>query len=215
MALTLYTYFRSSAAYRVRIALQLKGIDAEYAFVDLRRDGGDQKKPEYVARNPQRLIPLLVEDDFVLNQSLAILEYLEERHPLPPLLPGDARGRAHVRALACMVCCDVHPLQNMRVQEYIKREFGRGEKAVLAWVQHWIDDGLTALETMLAGGPRAFCHGDSPTLADVCLIPQLNNARRYGCDLTRYPTLTRIEATCRALDAFERAAPERQPDASI
>jgi maleylacetoacetate isomerase len=215
MALALYTYFRSSAAYRVRIALGLKGLAVDYHFIRLAREGGQQHSAAYAALNPQRLVPLLVDDDFVLNQSLAMLEYLEELHPKPALLPVDPRGRARVRSLAYAVCCDVHPLQNTRVQHYLASEFGHDEATVLRWVQHFIDTGLVALETMLATAPErgAHCHGDQPTLADLCLVPQLYNARRYGCDLDRYPTLVRIDQACNRLEAFRNAVPERQPDA--
>lgn len=211
----LYTYFRSSASYRVRIALGLKGLEVDYRFVRLSRGGGEQKGPDYAALNPQRLLPLLVEQDFALNQSLAIIEYLEELHPQPALLPADARDRARVRSLALMICSDIQPLQNTRVQDYLATELGQDEAHVQTWVQHWIDLGLGALETMIAAEPKrgAFCHGDRPTLADLCLVPQLYNARRAGCDLTRYPRLVGIRDACERLDAFRNAAPERQPDA--
>jgi maleylpyruvate isomerase len=211
----LYTYFRSSAAYRVRIALGFKGLEVEHRFVRLSREGGEQQTAEFAAINPQRLIPLLVDQDFVLNQSLAILEYIEELHPRPPLLPSGARGRARVRALACMICCDVHPLQNSRVQQYLAADLHHDEVAILSWVRHWIDDGLRALETMIASDPARgdFCYGAQPTLADACLVPQLYNANRYGCELEPYPTLVRIRAACETLEPFRNAAPERQPDA--
>jgi maleylpyruvate isomerase len=210
-----YTFFRSSAAYRVRIALGFKGLEVDQRFVRLSREGGDQQSLEYAALNPQRLIPLLVDQDFVLNQSLAILEYLEELHPRPALLPGNPRGRARVRALASMICCDIHPLQNSRVQRYLGSELGHDEATVLAWVRHWIDDGLLALESMIASDPKRgdFCYDGHLSFADACLVPQLYNARRYGCDLARYPTLVRIGDACDQLDAFRNAAPERQPDA--
>jgi maleylacetoacetate isomerase len=212
----LYTYFRSSAAYRVRIALGFKGLEVEHRFVRLSREGGEQQTAEFAAINPQRLIPLLVDQDFVLNQSLAILEYIEELHPRPPLLPADPRGRARVRALACMICCDVHPLQNSRVQQYLAANLHHDEAAVLTWVRHWIDDGLRALETMIASDPARgdFCYGGQPTIADACLVPQLYNANRYGCDLAPYPTLVRIRAACETREPFRNAAPERQPDAT-
>ena len=212
----LYTFFLSSAAYRVRIGLALKGLTYDAEFVHLARDGGEQHRPAYSTLNPERLIPLLVEDEFVLSQSLAILEYLEETHPEPALLPGSPRERARVRALAASVCCDIHPLQNLRVRRYLADELKQDEAAVLRWTQHWIDRGLSALETTLAKGPRggAFCYGDRPTLADVCLVPQLANAVRYRCDLGKYPTLVAIRDRCNALEAFQRAAPENQPDAS-
>jgi maleylacetoacetate isomerase len=210
----LYTYFRSSAAYRVRIGLSLKGLSAEARFVDLR--GGAQLAAEYRALNPQGLVPLLVDDGFVLSQSLAILEYLDEIAPEPPLLPQDPRGRARVRSLAYVVACDIHPLQNLRVQRYLARELGHDEAAVLGWVRRWIGAGLGALEALVAGHPETgrLCHGDSPTLADVCLVPQLANADRYGCwDPGAWPTLARIRDACATLDAFRAAEPSRQPDA--
>jgi maleylacetoacetate isomerase len=213
VAMKLYTYFRSSAAFRVRIALALKGIEAEPVFVDLAQ--GQQLDPAYAAQNPQRLVPLIVDGDFALNQSLAILEYLEERYPDPPLLPADARARGRVRALASMVCSDIHPLQNLRVRKYLAAQLGQDEQGVLAWNLHWIDEGLRALEAMLAAEQdrSQYCYGSTPTFADVCLVPQLYNARRFGCDLARYPTLVAIERACLALPAFARALPEAQPDA--
>ncbi|HWP94551.1 MAG TPA: maleylacetoacetate isomerase [Gammaproteobacteria bacterium] len=212
----LYTYFRSSASYRVRIALNLKGIAAEYRFVHLVRDGGEQHKPEYRRLNPQGRVPALVVDGRTLTQSLAIIEYLEETHPEPALLPGDPLGRARVRALAHTVASDIQPLGNLAVLQYLERELGIDQARREAWARHWIAQGFTALETLLAGDERTgrFCHGDAPTLADVCLVPQMFNARRMGLDLTPYPTLVRIDAECRKLEAFARAAPENQPDAS-
>jgi maleylacetoacetate isomerase len=211
----LYTYFRSSASYRVRIALAHKGIAVEQRFVNLAPGATEQLQPAYAALNPQKLVPLFIDGGFVVNQSLAILEYLEELQPEPPLLPGDARGKARVRALACAICCDVQPLQNTRVQRYLEGELGCDREAVERWVRHFIDDGLRALETVLARDPSRgeFCHGDRPTLADVCLVPQLYNARRYRCDLNAYPTLVRIAEASSRLPAFRSAEPERQPDA--
>lgn len=211
----LYTYYRSSASYRVRIALNLKGRQVEQRFVDIAPGKTEQLLPEYAALNPQRLVPLFVDDGFALSQSLAIIEYLEELHPQPALLPEDARGRARVRALAYVVCCEVQPLQNTRVQRHLRRDLGQTDEAVSAWVKHWIDSGLIALEDLVTrereGGD--FCYGAAPSLADVCLVPQLYNARRAGCDLTRYPTLIRIAEACGAIPAFRDAEPERQPDA--
>jgi maleylacetoacetate isomerase len=211
----LYTYYRSSASYRVRIALRFKGLEVEHRFVNLAPGATEQLKPEYAALNPQQLVPLLVDGDFALSQSLAILEYLEELHPQPALLPRDARGRARVRSLAQVICSDIQPLQNTRVQRYLQSDLGQGADAVRAWVQHWIDDGLSAFEQLLARDPQrgAFCYGGAPTFADVCLVPQLYNARRASCDLQRYPTLVRIAESCNALAAFREAEPERQPDA--
>jgi maleylacetoacetate isomerase len=211
--LELYTYYRSSAAYRVRIALHLKGLAYQPRFVHLLR--GEQQRPEHRALNPQGFVPVLVDGGRVLTQSLAIMEYLEERYPQPPLLPPDPWGRARVRALAQAIACDIHPLNNRRVLVYLEQSLGLGEDIRRRWVCHWIAEGLSALEVLLsqdaATGP--YCHGDRPTLADACLVPQLYNARRFGCDLAPYPTLQAIAGRCEALPAFRAAAPERQPDA--
>ena len=211
----LYTYFRSSASYRVRIALEHKAMTVEHRFVNIAPSVTEQLGPAYAALNPQKLVPLFVDGDFTVNQSLAIIEYLEELQPEPALLPRDPRDRARVRALAYMICCDVQPLQNTRVQRYLTSELGCDAQAVQAWVRHFIDDGLRALEAVLARDPARgeFCHGDRPTLADVCLVPQLYNARRYRCELASYPTLVRIAETCGRLPAFRNAEPERQADA--
>jgi maleylacetoacetate isomerase len=210
----LYDYFRSSAAYRVRIALGLKGLAPERAFVHLRR--GAQREDEYLALNPQGLVPSLVTDDgAVLTQSLAIVEWLDETHPQPPLLPADAAGRARVRALALAIACDIHPLNNLRVLNYLTGTLGVAEAQKDGWCRYWCDVGLEAVETQLArdAATGTFCHGTAPTLADICLVPQLANARRVGLDLAPYPTLLRIEAACLALPAFAAAAPSKQPDA--
>ncbi|ANC92231.1 maleylacetoacetate isomerase [Azospirillum humicireducens] len=212
----LHTYFRSSAAYRVRIALNLKGLVPEQAFVHLRR--GEQAKPPYADLNPEHLVPALEVDGpdghHVLTQSLAIIEYLDETHPSPPLLPADALGRARVRALALALACDVHPLNNLRVLGRLKA-MGHSQEEVDGWYRHWIAIGLTALEAQLAGDPRTgrFCHGDVPGLADILLVPQLFNARRMACPLDGCPTLLRIDEACRVLPAFAAAAPDSQPDA--
>ncbi|MBF5093129.1 maleylacetoacetate isomerase [Azospirillum sp. INR13] len=212
----LHTYFRSSAAYRVRIALNLKGLAPEQAFVHLRR--GEQDKPPFADLNPEHLVPALEVDGpdghHVLTQSLAIIEYLDETHPSPPLLPADPLGRARVRALALAVACDIHPLNNLRVLGRLKA-MGHSQEEVDDWYRHWIGVGLTALEAQLAGDLRTgrFCHGDAPGLADILLVPQLANARRLACPLDGYPTLLRIDEACRALPAFAAAAPDRQPDA--
>lgn len=210
----LHGYWRSSAAYRVRIALNLKGVTVEHVPVDLRQN--DQTAPPYLARNPSGLIPLLeTEDGAVLFQSLAIIEWLEETTPEPPLLPSDALGRARVRALALSVAADTHPLGNLRVLRDLRSRFGADQAAVDDWYRHWYGAGCLALETRLARDPATgrFCHGDTPGLADLCLVPQLYNARRVALPLEPYPTLTRIEAACLALPAFADAAPERQADA--
>ena len=208
----LYTYFRSSASFRVRIALNLKRIGYEPAFVHLPK--GEHRKPEYLALDPQGLVPALVDAGQVLSQSLAIIEYLEEKHPEPPLLPKDAIGRARVRALSLLVACEIHPLNNLRTLQHLKRSLGQNEDQVNAWYRHWIADGLTKLEAELARGAAArFCHGDAATMADCCLVPQIFNAKRYQCDLEPYPTIMRIFDTCMAIEAFDRAQPSKQPDA--
>jgi len=211
----LYTYFRSSAAYRVRIALNLKGLPYETVPVHLTRGGGEQLKAAYRELNPQALVPVLEDGAWHFTQSLAIIEYLEETHPQAPLLPRDAAGRARVRALALAIACDLHPLNNLRVLNYLTGPMGLGNDARQTWYCHWIAEGLGALETMLAKDGRTgkFCHGDAPGFADCCLVPQMANARRFKCDVAPYPTLLRIENNCQALDAFRRAAPDRQPDA--
>jgi maleylacetoacetate isomerase len=216
--LTLYTYFRSSAAYRVRIALNLKGLAYEPRFVHLLK--GEQRLPEYRALNPQARVPTLVDDGQALTQSLAIIEYLEETHPEPPLLPRNPWDRAQVRALAQIIACDIHPLNNLRVLDYLKNTFGHDEAARTTWIRHWIAEGFEAFEAHLArhatrhekGG--RFCFGATPTLADICLVPQAFNARRFGCDLAAFPRIRAIEEHCLSLPAFRDAAPDRQPDAS-
>jgi maleylacetoacetate isomerase len=209
----LYGYFRSSATWRVRIALHWKGLAAETLTVDLA--AGAQHRPDFLAVNPQARVPTLVDGPLVLTQSLAILEYLEETRPRPPLLPADAAGRARVRQLAQIVACDVHPLQNLGVLLQLERSFGASEEQRRAWARHWIEQGLDALERWIAsdGGGERFCHGAAPTLADLCLVPQLFNARRFGAAPERWPALSRIEAACLQLDAFARTAPATQPDA--
>ena len=212
---TLYTYFRSSAAHRVRIGLALKGLDYHAVPVHLLRGGGEQHAAAYRRRNPAGLVPLLETDAFAVTQSLAILEYLEEAHPEPPLLPADARGRARVRALALHVACDIHPLNNLRVLRYLQDELGQDQEHRDAWYRHWIALGFAALERLLCSdspGGR-YCHGDVPGLADCCLVPQVANARRLQCPLDAYPEILRIDANCRERDEFRRAAPEAQPDA--
>jgi maleylacetoacetate isomerase len=211
----LYTFFRSSASYRVRIALNLKGLKYEQAPIHLRRGGGEQLSAAYKAINPQALVPALEDGGKILTQSLAIIEYLEERYPQPPLLPRDPADKALVRSMALVIACEIHPIQNLRVLQYVKREYGQSNEQVNRWAQHWINLGLAALEQMIVAQPRRgkFCFGDNPTLADICLVPQLGNARRYGCDLSPYPAIIEIEKNCMALPAFADAAPEKQPDA--
>lgn len=209
----LYGYFRSSAAYRVRIALNLKGLKPELAFVHLRY--GEQGQPGFASVNPEKLVPALAVDGQVLSQSLAIIEYLEETHPTPALLPADPLDRARVRALALAIACDIHPLDNLRVLQHLKNAMGHSQEEVDSWYRHWIAVGLSGLEARLAGDPRTgrFCHGDTPGLADALLVPQLYNARRMDCPLDGFPTLLRIDSACRDLPAFIAAAPENQPDA--
>lgn len=210
----LYGYFRSSAAFRVRIALNLKGLDYDQASVHLRKN--EQQKADYLALQPQGLVPALEEDGEVFIQSLAIIEYLDETHPSPPLLPGHPAARARVRALAQAVACDIHPIDNLRVLRYLVRPLGHDEKTVEAWFNHWIKLGFDGIERILASDGQAgkFCHGDAAGLADICLVPQVFNAKRYpSFDMTPYPAIGRIFDNCMALDAFERARPERQPDA--
>ena len=208
-----YTYYRSSAAYRVRITLNLKGVVADEIYVHLRR--GEQRAADYMALNPQGLVPTLVDGEAVLGQSLAILEYLEETRPAPPLLPPDPAGRARVRQIAGIVACDIHPIDNLKVLNYLGAELGVDEAKRAVWYRHWVDQGFDAIEALLAGSDATgrFCHGDAPTIADICLVPQVFNARRFDVDVARWPNIRRIDETARALDAFARAAPEVQPDA--
>lgn len=208
----LHGYFRSSAAFRVRIALDLKELDYQSIPVHLRR--GDQRKSDFLGVNPQGLVPVLEDNGERLIQSLPIIEYLDETYPEPPLLPRDAGGRARVRGLAAIVACDIHPLNNLRVLRYLHRTFGQDEAALASWYNHWIAEGFGAVEALLAGDRRTgrFCHGDAPGLADIVLVPQVVNAERYRLDLAPYPTITRIFETCMTLDAFAAAHPERQPD---
>jgi maleylacetoacetate isomerase len=213
--LRLYTYFRSSAAFRVRIALHYKGLSFESIPVHLLRGGGEQHAAAFAERNPARLIPVLEDGALALTQSLAIIEYLDEMHPTPALLPADAAGRAAVRALALSIACDIHPLNNTRVMRHLKNELAIDEQRRDAWARHWIALGLSALERVLAEGGTAgcCCYGDTPTLADCCLIPQVFNALRVQCPLEPYPTIHAIHQHCMRLPAFERAAPAAQVDA--
>lgn len=211
----LYSYFRSSAAYRVRIALNLKNLPYDYHPVHLLRSGGEQLTADYRKLSPDAIVPTLVDGDAVLQQSLAIIEYLEETHPSPPLLPAAAADRAYVRAVALQIACEIHPLDNLRVLRYLVREMGVSEEAKNGWYRHWIENGFTSLEARLSADPRtgAFVFGDAPTLADICLVPQVFNAQRFEIDTACYPTLHRLYEHASGLDAFARAAPGVQPDA--
>ncbi len=213
--LTLYTYFRSSAAFRVRIALAIKRLPYEAVPVHLLRDGGEQHSAAYRKLNPGELVPAIVADGKCLTQSLAILEFLEESHPQPPLLPAGALARARVRALALAIACDIHPLNNLRVLRYLQKELLIDEERRNAWYRHWITVGFTAVERMLdVDAPNGrFCHGDAPGLADCCLVPQTFNARRLQVPLDDYPSILRVEENCMQLEAFQRAAPGAQADA--
>lgn len=213
----LYTYFRSSAAYRVRIALNLKGIAYDSIAVHLLQGGGQQLLPAYRAVNPSALVPALDDDGAILTQSLAMLEYLDETRPAVPLLPADALGRARVRALALAIACDAHPLTNLRVLKYLKNTLGLTEEVKQEWYRHWMAEGLAAVEALLAQGDPAgtglFCHAEKATMADCCLVPQVFNAQRFGIDLAPYPRVARIHAHCAGLPAFAAAHPSQQADA--
>jgi len=210
----LYSFFRSGTSHRLRIALNLKGLSPEYIAVDLRTE--EHLKEAFKSLNPQGLVPALVHDDKVLIQSPAIIEWLEERYPTPALLPQDADQRAHVRALAAVVGCDIHPLNNRRVLEYVRHQFKADEAAINTWCATWICAGFDALEALLKADTQRgrFCFGDSPTLADVYLVPQVESARRFKVDLTQWPLIAAVEAACMQLDAFQKAAPMQQPDAA-
>jgi maleylacetoacetate isomerase/maleylpyruvate isomerase len=209
----LYTYFRSSAAFRVRIALNLKGLTYQPVFVHLAK--GEHRQPDYAKVNPQALLPTLELDDGTrLTQSLAIIEWLDEKHPTPALLPKEALARARVRSLAYLVASEIHPLNNLRVLQHLKRALGQTQEQIDNWYRHWIADGLAKLEAELARpGPGKFCHGDAPSLADCCLVPQIFNAKRYNSDLAAYPLTMRAFENCMKLEAFDRAQPAKQPDA--
>ncbi len=212
----LFSYFRSSASFRVRIALSLKGLGYDYIPVHLVKDGGQQFGTEYRALNPAALVPVLQEDDgSVLTQSLAIIEYLEETRPQPALLPADAAGRARVRSLALSIACEIHPLNNLRVLGYLSKTLGVTDEQKNAWYRHWVETGLETVEAMLAGDARtgSFCHGDAPTMADVLLVPQIFNAQRFNCRLDHVPTVMRIHQHCLSLPAFASSVPAEQPDA--
>ena len=209
--LKLYSYFRSSAAYRVRIALNLKGLSYEIIPVHLTRGGGEQRRPEYRDINPQKRVPALAVSGEVLTQSLAIIEYLDETQREPPLLPADPLVRAKVRGVAQAIACDIHPLNNLIVLQYLKRTLGQEQATINEWYAHWIVEGFEAVEAMIRPGPYAF--GAQVTLADVCIVPQVANARRYKVPLERFPRIAGVDAACQKLAAFERARPDNQPDA--
>ncbi len=209
----LYSYFRSSASFRVRIALGLKGLAYDYVPVQIVQN--EQFGAAFDALGPAHLVPLLKDGDALLNQSLAIIEYLDETHPQPPLLPVDALGRARVRALALDIACEIHPLNNLRVLRYLVKELNVSEAAKNDWYRHWVEDGLEAVERQLVGSPATgrFCHGDAPTLADCVLVPQIFNARRVDSRTDHVPTVMRVFDACMQLDAFVRAQPSACPDA--
>ncbi|MBQ5941438.1 MULTISPECIES: maleylacetoacetate isomerase [unclassified Massilia] len=211
----LYTYFRSSAAYRVRIALNLKGLSYQAVPVHLLKGGGEQHQEDYRRINPSGLLPAFQDDWITLTQSMAIIEYLEEAHPTVPLLPKDAPGRARVRELAQIIGCDIHPINNLRVLSYLVKQLGLSEQAKTEWYRHWVIEGFQSLEAHLARDPGAgpFCHGDRPTIADCYLVPQVFNAQRFDIDLKPFPNIARINALCTDLPAFKAAHPSRQPDA--
>ena len=210
----LYSFFRSGTSHRLRIALNLKGLATEYVAVDLRTEA--HQSAEYKALNPQGLVPTLVKDGKVMTQSPAIIEWLEETHPTPALLPTSPDDRAHVRALAAMVACDIHPINNRRILEYLRHTLKTDEAAINTWCGHWITQGFDAYEALLAADPKraGFSFGDRPGLADVYLVPQVESARRFKLDMARWPLITAVDAACMALDAFQKAAPAQQPDAS-
>ena len=214
--LKLYSYWRSSASYRVRIALNLKNLAHEQVPVHLLDDGGQQHSGEFSALNPQELVPVLIDGERVIRQSLAIIEYLDENYAGDmKLLPATARARARVRALAQMIACDIHPLNNLRVMQYLEREFKAPKLERDSWMRHWISDGFAAIEALLADNPATgvYCEGDEPSLADIVLVPQVYNARRAEVDLRPFPLITRIESNCLKVPAFQKAKPENQPDA--
>ena len=207
----LYNYFRSSASYRVRIALALKGLDYDYAPVHLVRN--EHLDPAYAALSDAKLVPLLQDGDHLVSQSLAIVEYLEETHPEPPLLPADAAGRARVRGLALDIACEIHPLNNLRVLRYLTHDLKLSEDDKNRWYKHWVETGLEAVERQLVASPSTFCHDEAPTIADCVLVPQILNAQRFGCRTDHVPQVMRVFDACMKLDAFEKTRPEACPDA--
>jgi len=215
-ALTLYTYFRSSAAFRVRIALNLKGLAYESKYIHLLKDGGQEKSAEYEQINPQKLVPSLMDGDQVITQSLAIIEYLNEKYPEPSLLPEDLIVRAQVRAMALSIACDIHPLNNLRVTQYLDKALGVDENDRKKWIQHWVAEGFAAIENQLKKQDSSdYCFGNRVTMADLCLIPQVYNALRFDCDMTSYPRINRIYRQCMKQPEFVTASPEQQADCDI
>ena len=210
---SLYTYWRSSCSYRVRIALNLKGLEYESVPVHLVRDGGGQHSDEYRRMNPQGLVPTLLDDGQAITQSLAIIEYLEEMHAEPALLPADALGRARVRGMAYLIADEIQPLNNLGVLQFLKREMDQEQAGIDRWYRHFVDRGFAALERILFESPASYCHGDAPGLADICLVPQVYNAERFGCSLVQYRNIARINELCLSHKAFADAVPEAQPDA--
>lgn len=211
----LYSYYRSSCAYRARLALHFKGVPFEYHPVHLVRDGGEQHKPEYKALNPQELVPTLIDGDFILTQSMAIMEYLEEKFSSPSLLPEGAEQRAYVRQISLVNVADIHPINNLKILNHLTADLGVTQAQKLAWYQKWIRQGFDALETLITRSPffsGTFVCGDQPGMADMCLVPQVYNARRYEMDMAEWPTLAAIDAACAPLPAFEASCPENQPD---
>ncbi|RVD42685.1 MAG: maleylacetoacetate isomerase [Mesorhizobium sp.] len=212
--MVLHNYYRSSTSYRVRIALEMKGLSYDYVPHHLRH--GEHLEAAYLAVNPQGLVPALIcNDGTLLTQSLAIIEFLDETTPEPPLLPKDPLGRARVRMLAQMIACDIHPVNNLRVLTSLRTLFGAGDQDVANWFRHWVNEGFGPLETLLTASPETgtFCHGDTPGLTDICLVAQVTSNARFGVDMTPYPTISRINAACMALPAFQKAAPQNQIDA--
>ncbi|TPM34845.1 maleylacetoacetate isomerase [Mesorhizobium sp. B2-3-5] len=212
--IVLHNYYRSSTSHRVRIALEMKGLSYDYVPHHLRH--GEHLEPAYLALNPQGLVPTIVwNDGTMLTQSLAIIEFLDETQPDPPLLPKDPSGRARVRMLAQIIACDIHPVNNLRVLTSLRTLFGAGDQDITNWFRHWVNEGFGPLEKILASSPRTgtFCHGEAPGLADICLAAQVTSNARFGVDLTPYPTIARINAACTALPAFQKAAPQNQIDA--
>ncbi|TPL06399.1 maleylacetoacetate isomerase [Mesorhizobium sp. B2-4-14] len=212
--IVLHNYYRSSTSHRVRIALEMKGLSYDYVPHHLRH--GEHLEPAYLALNPQGLVPTIVwNDGMMLTQSLAIIEFLDETQPHPPLLPKDPSGRARVRMLAQMIACDIHPVNNLRVLTSLRTLFGAGDQDITNWFRHWVNEGFQPLEKILASSPwtGTFCHGEAPGLADICLAAQVTSNARFGVDLAPYPTIARINAACMALPAFQKAAPQNQIDA--